>query len=457
MSKKKKSMEELIEEALVSEDEKPYEVPENWVWTRMGDVIKINPSKPKLDLPHDQPCSFLPMNKVNPQTGEVDSLEEREFEKVKKGYTYFEENDVLFAKITPCMENGNTVIAKGLINKFGFGSTEFYVFRTSEKIDERYVYFLLRSEKFRKQARAEMTGAVGQQRVPKKFLESYLFALPPLSEQKRIADKVERLLSKIEEAKQLIEEAKETFELRRAAILDKAFRGEITDSVGVLNQIDEQPYVIPDKWEWKKFKDIAQVCSNLVEPKQYLKLPHIAPDNIEKGTGRLLDYQTIEESKVKSPKHYFYKGQILYSKIRPYLSKVTLAEFDGLCSADMYPIETNVDIKYLYWYMLSPFFVEKASTAGSRSVLPKINQKELSGIPVPVPPIETQGKIVSFIERTLSQEKQIIGFVDNAIEIMGKLEQSILSKAFRGELGTNDPSEESAIELIKEVLQEQVK
>jgi type I restriction enzyme S subunit len=107
----------------------------------MGATVKVNPTKPKLDLPNEQLCSFLPMGMVDPETGIIECLEEREFEKVKKGYTYFEENDVLFAKITPCIENGNTVIAKNLKNKIGFGSTEFYVFRVPENIDERYIYF----------------------------------------------------------------------------------------------------------------------------------------------------------------------------------------------------------------------------------------------------------------------------------------------------------------------------
>lgn len=107
-------------------------------------------------------------------------------------------------------------------------------------------------------------------------------------------------------------------------------------------------------------------------------------------------------------------------------------------------------------YALS-FFVEKASTAGSRSVLPKINKKELGNIPIPVPPKETQKKIVRIIESALSREKQTIGYLESIVGLMEKLKQSILSKAFRGELGTNDPTEESAIELLKEVLQEQVK
>ncbi|MCY8932469.1 restriction endonuclease subunit S [Bacillus atrophaeus] len=488
MSKKKKTIEELLEEALVSEDEKPYEVPENWVWTRMGDVIKINPSKPKLDLPHDQPCSFLPMNKVNPQTGKVDSLEEREFEKVKKGYTYFEENDVLFAKITPCMENGNTVIANGLINKFGFGSTEFYVFRTSEKIDERYVYFLLRSEKFRKQARAEMTGAVGQQRVPKKFLESYPFALPPLSEQKRIADKVERLLSKIEEAKQLIEEAKETFELRRAAILDKAFRGELTRKWRRTNvniedaeilyskikeskrgkrkktkeiNVDELRYSIPSNWKWVRLGDVFTITSGGTPKKT---VPEFYDGNIPwVKTGEIkwnYIYESVEkitpDAVANSSAKILPKNSVLVAMYGQGLTRgrASILGIEATCNQAVCALLPNDYIlpEFLYYYFMEGYQRFRQIAKGG-------NQENLSATVIsefifPLPPLEEQGVIVDIVQGIFTKESMIQEVIEMNID---HLKQSILSKAFRGELGTNDLSEESAIELLKEVLQEQVK
>ena len=203
-----------------------------------------------------------------------------------------------------------------------------------------------------------------QPNISQTIIKEFPYPLPTLREQKCIVEKIERLLEKIEEAKALIEGAKETFELRRTAILDKAFRGELNCNIYNQNSGKEQPYGIPENWVWKRFDDIAKVCSNLVDPKLYGQLPHIAPDNIGKGTGSLLEYKTIEEAKVKSSKHYFYEGQILYSKIRPYLSKVVVAEFDGLCSADMYPIETDLNTKYLFWYMLSPVLQSKRLQLG---------------------------------------------------------------------------------------------
>ncbi|MCC5893813.1 restriction endonuclease subunit S [Exiguobacterium sp.] len=457
MSKSRKKINELVEELCLPLNDHPFQIPNNWIFVNLGQVVTINPTKPKLEVPDEQYCSFLPMGMVSAKKGRIERLEEREFQKVKKGYTYFEENDVLFAKITPCMENGNVVIAKDLKNKFGFGSTEFHVLRATKAVDENYLFYLLRTESFRKQAKIKMTGAVGQQRVPKKYLEVYPLPLPPLKEQKRIVEKIEQLLCKLDQIEEILEEVQEASTLRRDALLKKAFRGELHKVKGEHYSIIGNQDSLPSKWEWRTFGEVAKVNSNLVDPSLYQEFPHIAPDNIRKYTGELLNYQTIQESQVKSPKHYFYKEQILYSKIRPYLSKVIIAPFEGLCSADMYPINTCLETKYLYWYMLSPVFVEKASTAGSRSVLPKINQKELSRIPVPVPPIEEQKQVVNKIEKMLHKEREVLKLIkDTTLKLEG-IRESILIRAFRGKLGTNDGVENHTIEILKQEFEIKIK
>ncbi|KYC60978.1 Type I restriction-modification system, specificity subunit S [Heyndrickxia coagulans] len=136
------------------------------------------------------------------------------------------ENDVLFAKITPCMENGKSAIAKNLKNGFGFGSTEFHVLRTNEYINERYLHYLVRSKKFRLEAKGEMTGAVGQQRVPKEFLVNYPFPLPPKEEQNAIVDILDEIFTRDDIAYRIIE-TKYELETLKQSILSKAFRGEL--------------------------------------------------------------------------------------------------------------------------------------------------------------------------------------------------------------------------------------
>ncbi|GAB4901217.1 hypothetical protein MAHJHV28_44120 [Mycobacterium avium subsp. hominissuis] len=134
-----------------------------------------------------------------------------------------------------------------------------------------------------------------------------------------------------------------------------------------------------------------------------MRCPISRRTNIESKTGRLLAYRTVAEDKVTSPKHLFKPGQILYSKIRPYLAKVAIADFAGLCSADMYPVETELEPRYLKWWMLTPEFTRHASGQQARTVLPKINKHALGQLPVPVPPLDDQRRIVDLLEDHLSR------------------------------------------------------
>ena len=162
---------------------------------------------------------------------------------------------------------------------------------------------------------------------------------------------------------------------------------------------DELPFEIPENWEWVRFFSIVEIATNLVSPERYFDYMHIAPDNIEKSTGTLLECRTVAQDKVSSPNHLFFKGQILYSKIRPLLRKAVIAPFDGLCSADMYPLKTPLNKEYLLRYILSDSFNAQVATAmSSRVKMPKINQVELSKVLIPVPPIQEQERIVNKIK-----------------------------------------------------------
>ena len=120
----------------------------------------------------------------------------------------------------------------------------------------------------------------------------------------------------------------------------------------------EKPYKLPSGWEWTKFESIANIATNSVQPDEYRDLPHVAPNNIEKGTGRLLYYKTVGEDDVRSINHRFFPGQLIYSKIRPNLSKAVIVDFEGLCSADMYPLDVFINTKYLLEFILSKVFLD---------------------------------------------------------------------------------------------------
>ena len=169
---------------------------------------------------------------------------------------------------------------------------------------------------------------------------------------------------------------------------------------GIEHCIDgEIPFDIPESWVWVRFFSVIDIATNLVRPDTYADYMHIAPDNIEKATGVLLECRTVQQDKVVSPNHMFYKGQIIYSKIRPLLRKAVIAPFDGLCSADMYPLNTSVNKEYLLRYILSDTFnLQVATTMSSRVKMPKINQDELSNILIPIPPIQEQERIISRVK-----------------------------------------------------------
>jgi hypothetical protein len=150
-------------------------------------IASVNPKVPsglsKLNYPE---VTFLPMSGVS-EEGKIESPEERSLESVQKGYTYFEQGDVLLAKITPCMENGKAAYVNNIPHKIGFGSTEFHVIRPSSSVEGRYLFYMVWNPIFRHHAESNMTGTAGQRRVPTDFVKRYKIPLPPIEEQRRIA------------------------------------------------------------------------------------------------------------------------------------------------------------------------------------------------------------------------------------------------------------------------------
>lgn len=291
---------------------------------------------------------------------------------------------------------------------------------------------------------AEMKSGIAVPNVNASKLRNIPINLPSLAMQQLIVDQLNNLLPKVRQIKARLENIPILLKKFRHSVLSAACSGKLTEDWrfeqhnptfyaidGVLTELRDLGSEIPDEWAVRAFTDICHIATNLVNPSDYQDYPHIAPDNIEKESGKLLSYNTIAEDRVTSPKHLFCPGQIIYSKIRPYLSKAILVDFDGLCSADMYPLTSFINTKYLLYYILSPQFVILASTAGERIVLPKINQKELSYIPVPVPSVEEQTEIVRRVEKLFALADSLEAKYHNAMVRINKIERSILSKAFK--------------------------
>lgn len=187
---------------------------------------------------------------------------------------------------------------------------------------------------------------------------------------------------------------------------------------------------IPGHWARIPFRRVAFVKSNLVHPADYMDYPQIAPDSIEKNSGRILHWKSVAESNVESDNHLFFKGQILYSKIRPLLNKVAIAPFDGLCSADMYPIETHQDTKFLQYFMLSSAFLEGVTNATrDRVKMPKINKDELGSIELCIPPLSEQHSIVSYLDDKCGKIDKMLEGKQKQIDLLAEMKQRIIADA----------------------------
>ena len=221
---------------------------------------------------------------------------------------------------------------------------------------------------------------------------------PPLDEQQRIADYLDERCAAIDEVRRTIEDEVEALRRLRKATIHRAVTKGLDVGVPMRDSGVEWIGEIPENWETLSFKYVGEVTPDLRDPRLYPNYYQVSPESIEKGTGKLLPCSTVEQVGVTSANHLFREGQILYSKIRPALNKVTIAPFDGLCSADMYPIDTNDYTKWLMYYMLSQAFVDQIVVSAGRVKMPKVNQDELGRFLVVKPPLSEQQRIADYLD-----------------------------------------------------------
>ena len=444
--------EERLQAALVPDWEWPYKLPGNWCWTRIGNYVDY-----VTDYVANGSFASLKVNvSIFKDENYALMVKTQDFANgFTKSLTYTDKHGYDFLSKST-LHGGELILSNigsvGKVFRVPYFDRPMTLASNSVMVkcynsrDYDWMYYFLLSPIGFEELKSITTGTA----VPKfnkTDLKTIPLPVPPLAEQQRIVDRIESLFAKLDEAKEKAQAVVDSFETRKAAILHKAFTGELTA------KWREEHGVSIDNWKTTRFDSVAAIRSNLVDPAEYQSFPHIAPDNIEKKTGVLLEYHTIAEDGVTSGKHRFYSGQILYSKIRPYLSKAVVVDFDGLCSADMYPIEAYQNARCLWYYMLSDEFLLQASTAGSRSVLPKINQKELSALTVHLPTNDReQEEIARILDELFDKEQQTKEAAEVVLDQIDLMKKSILARAFRGELGTNDPSEESAVELLKEII-----
>ncbi len=235
VEKMQRYLDALMEAALAEVFPSPGQaLPDGWGWKTFPEICQINPKRPRLERHDEDLTSFVPMQAIDEQSGTIADMQIRPYSEVKRGYTYFEENDVLMAKITPSMENGKAAIARNLIDGIGFGTTEFHVFHPNSEILPEWMFHFIRRRTFREKARMSFRGAVGQQRVPEDFFYNQEIPIPypddparSLAEQRRIVTRLEGIQEEVRAGRELLAQNEAHIAQLEQAILAMAFRGEL--------------------------------------------------------------------------------------------------------------------------------------------------------------------------------------------------------------------------------------
>lgn len=346
---------------------------------------------------------------------------------------HIKENDLLITKDGTV---GKVALALDCPHEVSLNSGVLLIRNSKEiKYNSKFLYYVLLSDVFWNWFTSNLNGNSTIIHLYQEQFYNFSFCLPSIIEQQKIADYLDKKCGEIdrviETEKLVIEKLKEY----KQSIITEAVTKGLDKSVPLKDSNIEWIGQIPQNWKVLKFSNIAKVKSNLVNPNEYLSYYQISPENIEKDTGNLLNnFCTVEESGVISGNHLFFKGQILYSKIRPNLNKVTIAPFDGLCSADMYPIETDVNTNYFLYTMLSDTFVSQVKLyIENRVKMPKINQNELSNIYVVIPnDSKEQELIAEYLDKKCSEIDKAIANKEQVIEKFTEYKKSLIYECVTG-------------------------
>lgn len=493
------------------------QLPKGWEWAAIEDLCLFNPKHPP-DVDRNSQVSFVPMSVISEATGTIRPHDTRILDNVWRGYTHFANNDVIFAKITPCMENGKSAVARGLTNGMACGSTEFYVLRCLGGTAPDYVHQYLRQKWFLQEAERHMIGAVGQRRVPKKFLAKTLLPIPPRNEQHRIVGKVETLMERSRRAKVALDAIPALLDQYRQSVLAAAFRGELTKGWREENQgvkpasnfiecihterrkIWEQAELVkirargkePKGNNWKtKYKDptsptIVETSSlpttweiasldtliTVIEAGKNFKCIERPPSANEVGLVKIsavtwgefnpLESKTVPESLVLNNKTKIQEGDFLISRAntRELVGACVIAgNFDGELHLSDKVLRLRFASKiepYVMWFLRSPEGRRQIErhARGNQHSMKNISQDHLKRIAIPIPPERELQEITNQITKhaaSISVIKQMMG---NELPRLTALNQSILAKAFRGELVPQDPMDEPASALLERILVE---
>lgn len=420
------------------------EVPTGWDVLPLKRLAILNPGKSALNVDRQQLCSFVPMEKL--LAGQVLLDEERPIDTVFDGYTYFEDGDVLQAKVTPCFENGNVALAVGLKNGIGFGSTEINVLRPHGSINSRYLFYRVQEDAYMRVCTASMLGAGGLKRVPTDTLNNFKIAAPSEEEQTQIArfldHETARIDALIAEQERLIDLLKE----KRQAVISHAVTKGLNPDAPMRDSGVEWMGEVPAHWIVLQLK-LATLSmqtgpfGSQLHASEYVEggIPVINP-------AHMIDSVIIPDSQItvdertwkRLERHALTENDIVVAR-RGELGRcavVTDAQSGWLCGTGSLKVTLNerLDAHYAYLLITSKGVVAELALESKGSTMENLNTETFGRIRLPVPPAAEQKSILNYVHDLAGQFGTLIAEAESAIKLMAERRSALISAAVTGKI-----------------------
>jgi type I restriction enzyme S subunit len=482
------------------------------MWVKLSDVALINHRDPIIrELPDDMQVTFVPMAAVDAEKGIIAEPERRNLSDVKRGYTPFSNGDVLFAKITPSMENGKAAIAKDLINHRGFGSTEFHVLTPRDGILSEWLFYFIRQEKFRQDAKARFKGTAGQLRVPKGFLEHYEIPLAPLKEQRRIVEKIEQLVTQLDAGLAELYRVQANLARYKASVLKAACEGRLVPTEAELARTEGRDYEsgeellqrmlaerkkkweeeqrakgkdpskmkykepeapdteglpeLAEGWVWATMNMLTETVGGVTKGRNFrgrptIFAPYLRVANVQRGNLDLDVIKDIEILEEELNRYRLEEGDLLLTEGGDWdklgRSAIWRNQIPN-CIHQNHIFRARSYLKELptRWLMYSTNsdFGRKYFAGSSKQTtnLASINLTQLRSCPIPLPPLQEQQRIISEVERLLTIMDEVEIMTDINLRRAERMRQAILKRAFEGKLVPQDPEDAPASKLLEQI------
>lgn len=412
-----------------------------WKATRFKRVAVFSPTFSSTRPEADEVCTVVPMDAVS-EHGQISVGLQETFNDVTPGLTLFEDGDVLFAKITPCMENGKGAYVEGLPTRYAFGSTEFHVLRPNSRVDGSFLYYCLFNPHFRSWAEKNMHGAAGQQRVSARFLKYTDFYLPLLPEQKLIASYLDACCDSIDRAVLTKQQQLGTLDALRKSIVQRAVTQGLDPQVKMKVVPMDGVGLVPEHWRVKQLRYCCQISYGItlqLEAGKTTGVPILTVQNLDVHGGWKFDQSFCIDEELVSEEDILRHGDLLFNwrnGSSKHVGKTAFFNLDGRythvsfllrmrCGKDLNPFYLK---SYLGALRMAGFF------EGAKDKVNKtFNSTELNRLSVLVPPIKEQEAIVEFVQAKWDEIERVLQVIESQIETLTAYRKSLIHECVTGQ------------------------